>query len=535
MGGRCQKTDNLYIWTFLRIAPPRKTISQTDFTEEITMTSITSIKNIPTSTSLSPPKTPTAKSKDSKKQSKGKKTISQTDFTEEITMTSITSIKNIPTSTSLSPHTEKPIQSDKTTKFTSIININKAVSAFLSTHEGGLDVIIEDLSNSKEVYGVDPSTKLSKRQKMTKKVVQESVIHFIEKYAGVLEETPLGMPEEDISSLIQLLWKSYCTQYGFSDKLRETPVKRTGVSNKSAYMFFCEEHRSLLKDEQSTMSPNEILISHGKVWGTIKKNFPDEYERFTKLAEDNKVVDVVKEEAKAVKAKAKADREEAKAASDEEKEEAKAVKAKDKADREEAQDREKDEKIALKEEAKAAKAKAKADREEAQDREKDEKIALKEEAKAAKEEANVIKTEEKVAKYKAQARKDISDKADSIEKVQKANFVRDMKVQMIGQDDYDGESMAEKLNIIQGIWNDLPFEERFEYTEFYPSEEFLRIEGLNKTVKKLSPRENYLQITTIQFDNEIPGFSSLPKKEKRERALELWNIFSDEEKAVYKV
>jgi hypothetical protein len=233
------------------------------------MTSTTSIKNIPTSTSLSP-KTPTAKSKDSKKQSK-EKTISETDSPEKITMTSFTSIKNI----------------------------SKTITLFLSSHTAGFstpEVLLKDLSNSDQVYGVDSDTKLSKRQKTIKTVIQTNVSEFVELYSELVAAFPEQMSEELRSTIIKDLWSDFAETQEITDKLRSKPTNDgERVFNKSAYMYFCDGHRQIVKDTHEKLSPSETIKELAILWKTAKTDKTDVYDKYVKMADDNRVVDHVKE------------------------------------------------------------------------------------------------------------------------------------------------------------------------------------------------------------------------------------------------
>jgi hypothetical protein len=197
----------------------------------------------------------------------------------------------------------QPESTEKTstmTTFTSIKNIPKNITVFMSTHthDFAYEDIIEKLSNSSDVYGVDSDTKLTKRQKKIKKVVQTTATEFVEMYKGMVQEFPSEMSDPLKLTIIKALWADFEKTAGFGDKLRTKPVKSTNaVFNKSAYMYFCDEHRLKMKESNPEMSPSETTKSLGALWSLTKSSRKSEHDRFVKMASDNHVVDEEKEKA----------------------------------------------------------------------------------------------------------------------------------------------------------------------------------------------------------------------------------------------
>jgi hypothetical protein len=536
--------------------PEKKTISETDSTEKITMTSITSIKNIPTSTSLSPPKTPTAKSKDSKKQSK-EKTISQTDSTEKITMTSITSIKNIPTSTSLSPpktptakskdskkqSKEKTIsQTDSTeeitmTSFTSIKNISKTITLFLSTHTGDFayDDLINKISNSSDVYGVEPETKLTKRQKMIKTVIQKTATDFVEMYKEMVESFPSEMSDELKLAVIKPLWNDFVKTDGLDDKLRTKSDKptTTAVFNKSAYMYFCESKRPTLKANNPTMSPTDMTKSLGALWNLTKTSRKSEHEKFVKMALDNRVVDEEKEAEKEEKKIAIAERKAAREALKLAKQDAPKIK------------RGKTSFINFSD----------ITRLESAEDEDFKSLSAGEKTKYIRDLWNDLSVTDK-APYKV-AIPFVPDEPVN-QKSQKENFFRMTRTTLIGYDDYDGQSESVKRGIIQEMWDDLDDEEKTEYDVFEPTTDSIRLEkelaSESPALQSCSPDEwdyilnepivsvevvvkspnaikriNFAKFRQEQLEDDVEFTSKSTEKQLKQLKKE-WSKMSDEEK-----
>ena len=66
----------------------------------------------------------------------------------------------------------------------------------------------------------------------------------------------------------------------------ETKTKKTGVKkNKSAYIFFCDEERARIKEENPEMPAKEVMKELGRRWKALDS---DEVDKFKQMAEEDK-------------------------------------------------------------------------------------------------------------------------------------------------------------------------------------------------------------------------------------------------------
>ena len=78
----------------------------------------------------------------------------------------------------------------------------------------------------------------------------------------------------------------YVPSENFLSQDKKKKVKSGPKRGLTSYIFFCKEHRVLLKDSQPNLSTKEITSELGKLW----KSFTDEKKiPYTKLAEEDKV------------------------------------------------------------------------------------------------------------------------------------------------------------------------------------------------------------------------------------------------------
>ena len=57
----------------------------------------------------------------------------------------------------------------------------------------------------------------------------------------------------------------------------------------TGYIHFCNDVRKSVKDGNNTLSPKEILTKLGELWQEIKREGGDEYKKYLKIAEDDKL------------------------------------------------------------------------------------------------------------------------------------------------------------------------------------------------------------------------------------------------------
>ena len=57
----------------------------------------------------------------------------------------------------------------------------------------------------------------------------------------------------------------------------------------TGYIHFCNDVRKSVREENSNLSPKEILTKLGELWQEIKSDGGDEYKKYLKMAEDDKI------------------------------------------------------------------------------------------------------------------------------------------------------------------------------------------------------------------------------------------------------
>ena len=66
--------------------------------------------------------------------------------------------------------------------------------------------------------------------------------------------------------------------------------KNNGLKkNKTAYLFFCSDERVKIKDEGLDINPKDILSELSKRWKEFQESQPDELEKYTQMAADDKI------------------------------------------------------------------------------------------------------------------------------------------------------------------------------------------------------------------------------------------------------
>jgi hypothetical protein len=83
-------------------------------------------------------------------------------------------------------------------------------------------------------------------------------------------------------------WKSKKTQQSFLKTVKKQNIKVKDASKprrgKSAFLYYCENNRSKLKEANPEMSVKEIVSTLGANWQKLKKENPSEVEKFEKMS-----------------------------------------------------------------------------------------------------------------------------------------------------------------------------------------------------------------------------------------------------------
>jgi hypothetical protein len=372
------------------------------------------------------------------------------------------------------------------TKFTSIKNISASIVVFLSSpHTASFTnstALLNELSNSKDVYGIEPDAKMTKRHKTIKKTVHETVAIFVEMFAGMVESFPTELSTEVRNSIMKVLWDDFVKRDGLFDRLKPTPKNKQvkPVFNKSAYMYFCDEHRSPLKIKNPDMSPSEQTKELAKAWNIVKMAKDTEHAKFVKMASDNKVVDVAKKTTVTTPVNKS---------------------PKKKSPRDNYMSRMK---VEFAEELSGKSRK-------------DQDIQMKEWW-------NSLSTTEK-DEYKKVTPAVVETTKESPSK--KDNFFRSMRTELIGFDEYDGKSQTVKDEVILGRWNDLEEFEKDEYALYEPTNDSIRIEKelLNEqptgVVDYEAEKEKFIADTKANFVI-VTGLSGMSKEEEHVFVMDSW-------------
>jgi structure-specific recognition protein 1 len=72
------------------------------------------------------------------------------------------------------------------------------------------------------------------------------------------------------------------------DKVEKKEKKQGPKGAKNAYIFFCQEHRATLKEEQPDLKGKEVLSELGKIWNDIKEKNPELLKKYQDMASEDK-------------------------------------------------------------------------------------------------------------------------------------------------------------------------------------------------------------------------------------------------------
>jgi hypothetical protein len=73
-----------------------------------------------------------------------------------------------------------------------------------------------------------------------------------------------------------------------SDSENDEVQIQTLKKPKTAYIHFCNDIRNSVKNDNSNLSPKEILTKLGELWQELKSDGGDEYKKYVRMAEDDK-------------------------------------------------------------------------------------------------------------------------------------------------------------------------------------------------------------------------------------------------------
>lgn len=88
-------------------------------------------------------------------------------------------------------------------------------------------------------------------------------------------------------------WLSKKNQHGLLKTIKKTNIvikdPNKPKRGKSAYLFFCDEYRKKLKEENPNLNVKEIVSMLGTLWKQIKDSNSDELEKFEKLSMNDRM------------------------------------------------------------------------------------------------------------------------------------------------------------------------------------------------------------------------------------------------------
>jgi hypothetical protein len=99
----------------------------------------------------------------------------------------------------------------------------------------------------------------------------------------------LGEISEDSMEKLAAAWKEQ--ENKLKKLLEKTKAKKPADApkkNKSGYLFFCQEMRSVVKEENPDMKTNEIMAELGARWKELKENEPEEVKKYMEMAGEDK-------------------------------------------------------------------------------------------------------------------------------------------------------------------------------------------------------------------------------------------------------
>ena len=116
------------------------------------------------------------------------------------------------------------------------------------------------------------------------KELKENEPEEVEKYMDVAAEDKTRYQEE---------MKNYVPSADEDEKSKEKKTKAKKPAdapkkNKSGYLFFCQEMRPVVKQENPNMKTNEIMAELGARWKELKENEPKEVEKYMEMAAEDK-------------------------------------------------------------------------------------------------------------------------------------------------------------------------------------------------------------------------------------------------------
>ena len=116
------------------------------------------------------------------------------------------------------------------------------------------------------------------------KELKENEPEEVEKYMDVAAEDKTRYQEE---------MKNYVPSADEDEKSKEKKTKAKKPAdapkkNKSGYLFFCQEMRPVVKEENPEMKTNEIMAELGARWKELKENEPKEVEKYMEMAAEDK-------------------------------------------------------------------------------------------------------------------------------------------------------------------------------------------------------------------------------------------------------
>jgi len=117
------------------------------------------------------------------------------------------------------------------------------------------------------------------------KEMKENEPEEVEKYMEMAAEDKTRYEEE---------MKNYVPSADEEEKPKEKKTKKTKKAtdapkkNKSGYLFFCQEMRQVVKEENPDMKTNEIMAELGARWKELKENEPEEVKKYMEMAGEDK-------------------------------------------------------------------------------------------------------------------------------------------------------------------------------------------------------------------------------------------------------
>ena len=199
-------------------------------------------------------------------------------------------------------------------------NVNKHVSAFLNNNsdQNALDdwnmpenqTMLEGIINN-SIEKLSKNTKGRTKDKNAPKNPMSTYICFYKSEYDNIKAKNLEVNNKDLMKVIAMEWENIKNDETKIHRFKEMSDKDKSRYNhqmtkfkqvssevvpeqqvkkaKSNYILFCGEYRSKIKTDHPSLAPKEVMAKLGEAWQKVKTEGGDEFKKYEKMAEDDKI------------------------------------------------------------------------------------------------------------------------------------------------------------------------------------------------------------------------------------------------------